>query len=159
MATQAFKGGFKFSIAKTAGDGGTADAELEEVKDFSGFGKTNPLVDTTSFDSGSKEYIAGLSDGSEIAVTCFRLHPSDASASSPSTLASSTTAQEAVRAHVRNGDTFKCKLEIDNGAVKMVYEFSVVGISEEQTPSFENAHEISFNLKMTGDVTETVSTV
>ncbi len=154
MATQAFKGGFKFSIAKTAGDGGTADAELEEVKDFSGFGRTNPLVDTTSFGSGSKEYIAGLSDGSEITVTCFLVYPDTVPSGD-----TDKTAQEAVRAHVKNGDTFKCKLEIDDGTIKMAYEFSVVGISEEQTPSFENAHEISFNLKMTGDVTETVSTV
>lgn len=45
---------------------------IEEVVSVAGIGTTSPTVDVTNFDSpaGTKEYIAGLAEGSEFTVEC-----------------------------------------------------------------------------------------
>ncbi len=119
---------------------------IEEVKSLSGLGKTNPLIDTTSFDSAAREYIAGLSDGSEISVECVRVHTASSN-------------QDDLISDVDNNLTSTFQLVITNSLVSpnlvRTYTFSAVCLSWTITPSFDDAHMIAYSLKISGDITVT----
>lgn len=136
--TAAFTRGFSFKV----GDGASSEAftNLEEVKNISGFGKTNPLLDATSFDSTGREYIAGLADGSEFTLNCLQvLTPS--------------SQQGVVISKVDAGSTFNAQLEQNDGTNTKTYSFAVVGIGYEVVPSFEDVNAINFTLKISGAIT------
>jgi hypothetical protein len=58
------------TISRSADTSPLSFDSIPEVVSLSGLGKTNPLVDVTSFDSAAREYIAGLADGTEITMEC-----------------------------------------------------------------------------------------
>ena len=84
---------------------GTADSpqvltSIEEVYSVSGVGKQNELIDVTNFDSptGTKEFIAGLAEGSEITVEANYIPDA--------------THQPVVMTAVDNGDTRLCRVQV-----------------------------------------------
>lgn len=138
MTTAAFRGGFQFKV----GDGGSSETftKIEELRDISGFGKTNPLIDATSHDSTAREYIAGLPDGSEFTLSCLQV-------------LDSTSQQNVVRGKVDTGATFNVKLEQTDGTNTKTYSFAVVGVGYEISPSYEDVSMINFTLKISGAIT------
>jgi len=117
---------------------------IEEVKSLSGLGKTNPLIDTTSFDSAAREYIAGLADGSEVTIECVRVH-------------TASNKQDDLVSDVDSGLTSSFQLTVTNELTSpnltVTYTFSAVCLSWTITPSFDDANMIAFTLKISGDIT------
>lgn len=138
MTTAAFKGGFKFKV----GDGGSSETftDIENLRDISNFGKTNPLIDSTTFDSTAREYIAGLPDGSEFTLSCLQV-------------LDSSSQQNVVKGKVDTGSTFNVQLEQTDGTNTKTYSFAVVGVGYEIAPSYEEASMINFTLKISGTIT------
>jgi hypothetical protein len=120
--------------------------KIEEVRTIGGLGKTNALVDVTNFDSASltKEYIAGLADGSEIAIDCnLVLTPS--------------SIQSSLVTNVNNKVTRDFKLILTDGTTTLTYDFAAICQSWKDVPSVTTENKRNFGLKITGDITETVS--
>jgi len=138
MTTAAFRGGLEFKI----GDGGSSETftKIEELRDISGFGKTNPLIDATSFDSTAREYIAGLPEGSEFTLGCLQV-------------LASNSQQSVVKGKVDTGATFNVQVVETDGTNTTTYSFAVVGIGYEIAPSYEDASMINFTLKISGNIT------
>jgi hypothetical protein len=143
--TAGFTGGITFSRQNISGSPYAYD-DLEEVKSISGLGKTNPLIDTTSFDSTAREYIAGLADGQEISVECVRVHTAGNN-------------QDDLVTDVDNGTTSTFRLVVTDSSVSPnltnTYTFSAVCLSWAISPSYDDANMISFTLKISGDITVT----
>lgn len=133
------------TISRSANASPLAFSSIPEVNSMSGLGKTNPLVDVTSFDSAAREYIAGLADGSEITMECNYL-PGNA-------------AQDAIVADVDSGTNFMVRVAVENpnsGTSPLAtdtYEFLVVPLSWEFGPSFDDKNTMTFTLKISGDIT------
>lgn len=114
---------------------------IEEVFSVSGLGKQNDLIDVTNFDSpsGTKEYIAGLADGSEISVEANYIP--------------SATVQAAVMAAVDSGSTRLCRLVYTGSSPNKTFNFSAVAIGYEVGPSPTEQNTITFTLKVSGEIT------
>ena len=134
-----FKGGFRFKV----GDGESSETftALEGMRGAPQIGKTNPLIDTTDFDSNSREYMAGLSDGQEITIDCKKD-------------LSSGTQQAVLVGHVNAGTNVNCEAVWTDGTNTTTYAFAVTAIGYSNQPSYEDVNMISFTLKITGDITE-----
>ena len=133
-----FTGGLTFQMSNGASP--EVYSTIQETKSLSGLGKTNPLIDVTSFDSSAREYIAGLADGSEISVECVRTH-------------ASPNQQDALIAIIDSKTTRNFKLTLTNGTTPVVYTFAGVPLSWAITPSFDDATMIAFTLKISGAIT------
>lgn len=133
-----YTGGLTFQMS----DGASPEvySTIQETKSLSGLGKTNPLIDVTSFDSAAREYIAGLADGQEISIECVRTH-------------ASPNIQDALIAIVDSKTTRNFKLTLTDGTTPIVYTFAGVPLSWAIAPSFDDAAMISFTLKISGDIT------
>lgn len=136
--TAGFTGGMTFK--KSNGASPEVYSTVPEVKSLSGLGKTNPLIDVTSFDSTAREYIAGLADGQEITVECVRVH-------------SSPSVQDAFIADVDNKVTRNFQILLTDGTTQFTYSFAGVCLSWAITPSFDDAAMISYTLKISGAIT------
>lgn len=136
--TAGFTGGLTFQMS----DGASPEvySTVQETKSLSGLGVTNPLIDTTSFDSAAREYIAGLSDGQEITVECVRTH-------------ASPNVQDAFIAIVDSKTTRNFKLTLTDGTTPIIYTFAGVPLSWAIAPSFDDATMISYTLKISGSIT------
>jgi hypothetical protein len=133
MATAADIGKWTFSIGAV---------EIEEVLSVSELGTTNSLLDVTNFqsDPGRMEYIAGLSDGSEISVECNRV-PGGAG-------------QTAIKAAVLAQGTESFVL-VYGGTTAATYTFDAVCMSETLNPSISEQNKVSYSVKVSGDIVET----
>lgn len=131
MATAADIGKWALSMGATP---------IEEVLSVSELGTTNSLIDVTNFDSapGRMEYIAGLSDGSEMSIECNRVD--------------GAAGQVALVAAVRTQATNSFTLIYDGGTT---YTFDAVCMSEKTNPSISEQNTLSFSVKLTGDIIET----
>lgn len=135
--TAAFTGGLTFSTDAVLADTFVA---LPEVNSVSGIGQTNETIDVTNFDSGgSKEYIAGLADGTEISVDC--------------NLIAGDAQQLAVIADVDSGTQFKIEFLITDGTTPKTYAFTVAPVSWTINPAVGDRHTLSFTLKISGVIT------
>jgi len=114
---------------------------IEEVFSVSGVGKTNEQIDVTNFDSpvGTKEYIAGLADGSEITVEANYIP--------------AATQQPVVMTAVDNGDTRLCLLTYTGSSPNKTWSFSAVCIGYEVVPNPTAQNTITFTFKITGSIT------
>jgi len=141
--TATFTGGITFKWQDTTVSPNVYTA-VEEVSSLSGLGKTNPLIDATSFDSTAREYIAGLADGQELSVECKRVH-------------TASSVQDSVVTDVDNGTTRNFQLVITDASVSpnltKTYTFAAVCLSWVVTPSFDDANMIAFTLKISGAIT------
>lgn len=131
MATAADIGKWALSMGATA---------IEEVLSVSELGTTNSLIDVTNFDSdpGRMEYIAGLSDGSEMSIECNRVD--------------AAPGQVALIAAVRSQSTETFTLVYD---ATTTYTFDGVCMSETINPSISEQNKLSFSVKVSGDIVAT----
>jgi len=138
--TAAYTGGLTVKY----GDGATPEvfAAIEEVISMGGFGKTNPLIDTTSHDSTAREYIAGLPDGAEITLECNRVH-------------TASNIQDDVIGEIDAKTTFNLQILLTDGTTLITYDFAVVPVSWNITPSYDDKTTLSMALKITGAITVT----
>lgn len=141
--TAAFKGGLTFQILDETASPGTYRT-ITEAASISGLGQTNPLIDATSFDSTSKEYIAGLADGQEITIECaYVMHD---------------TAQDYLRTNVISGSnrTFKATFTNANASpTTEVFTFTGTCLSFVLNPSFDDKNTLTFTVKISGSITIT----
>ena len=141
--TAAFKGGAVFARLNTSVSPNAYDT-IEENANISGLGVTNPLIDVTSHDSSAREYIAGLADGSEITIESNYIQ-------------TASNKQLDLMTDVDNGTTSGFRLTMTNASVSpntvKTFTFNAVCLTYEITPSFDDKHMISFNLKISGAIT------
>jgi predicted secreted protein len=139
MATSANISKFKFKKA-TTGSPATYN-DVEEVMSISGVGKNNELVDVTNFDSpaGTKEYIAGLADGSEISVECNYVP--------------AATHQAAMISSVDAGETINFQVSYTGSSPDETWSFAGVCLGWELQPSPTEQNKIVFTVKISGDIT------
>ena len=123
------------------GDGEESETftAFPEVISFSGLGKTNPLIDVTSFDSTGREYIAGLADGTEVTMEANYL-PGD-------------TQQAGLISDVDSGLNRNFEITITDGTSTKVYTVTFTCLSWTINPSYEDKNTISFTLKISGAIT------
>lgn len=121
-----------------------AFADLLGLISFGGFGKTNPLVGVTDFDSAAQEYIAGLSDGNEVSLECHY----DADGATNTVLAQLQTA-------VDNGTNVDMQFVVNDGTNTDTYAFSVTPLSWEGGGGPEDVATLSFTVKITGAIVKT----
>ena len=141
--TAAFIGGVTFARLNISGSPEVYDT-IEENASLSGLGVTNPLVDVTSHDSAAREYIAGLSDGSEITLECNYIQ-------------TASSKQLDLMSDVDNKLTSGFQLTMVDSSVSpnttKTFTFSGVCLSYEIAPSFDDKHMITFTLKISGSIT------
>ncbi len=138
MPTKANISRFKIQLGTTASP--PVYADVEEVLEIGGFGKTNELVNVTNFDSGLvQEYIAGLADGAEVTIE----------ANYDSTHAQ----QSALQAAVDAGETRPFRVLNQVPSPDETFSFNAVCLSWEITPSPTEQNRIAFTIKITGDIT------
>lgn len=138
MTTEAFVGNVFFE----RGNGGTPEVytRICQVREISGLGQTNDLVDVTTFCSeGSREYIGGLADGEEVTIGM--------------NYETSSAQIAAMIADVNNKATRAFRLVIDSGSPSVIISFSAAAIGWVLNPAVDDANQISFTLKISGDIT------
>lgn len=138
--SSAFIKGWTFNY-DSAPSGSANFLAISEVSEVSGLGQTFPQVDVTSFDSSSKEYIAGLADGAEISVTCNYL--------------TNDTSHDALigGADHAPGKSFNLQFVSTDGTDSKTFLFGVVNLGYEITPAIDDKNSIVFNFKISGDIT------
>lgn len=137
-----FKGGITFK----RGDGGDPTEAFTAVPGLialSAFGKTNPLIDVTDFDSSAREYIAGLPDGQELTAE-FNY---DADSATNTQLAGLVSDVDA-------GTNRNIQVVVNDGTNTETYDFAVTPLSWALNPSFDDKNTISFTLKISGAITK-----
>jgi len=127
------------TIKRGDGAGTEVFTAISEVLSMSGLGKTNPLVEVTSFDSTGREYIAGLADGTEITLECNYL-PAD-------------TQQQGLISDVDAGTIRNLQVVITDGTTPLTYSFAVTPLSWVINPSFDDKNTLTFTLKISGAIT------
>lgn len=138
----AFTGGLTVRLSNGASP--EVYSTIEKVKNLSGLGKTNPLIDSTSHDSAAREYIAGLADGSELSIECLREQISP-------------SIQDGMIAIVDSKTNRSMQIALTDGTTTYTYSMTVVPLSWNVTPSFDDAAMISFSVKISGGITVVVS--
>jgi hypothetical protein len=138
--SEPFLNGWTFS--RSANTSPASFSVLTDVVSLSGIGKTNPLVDVTSFDSAAREYIAGLADGNEVTMEVNYIV--------------GNTVHEAIRTDVNNGSNFIFRAVVSDGESPEnaeTYEFTATALSWEVMPSFDDKNMRAFTFKISGDIT------
>jgi len=127
------------------GDGGGSEVftAVNGLFSLSGFGKTNPLVDVTDFDSAAREYIAGLADGSEITA---EFNNDIDTATNTQLVNLIGDVDDKTNRNIQIVDT--------DGTNTDTYDFAVVPLSWVINPNFEDKNTITFTLKITGSITK-----
>ena len=122
------------------GDGADPEvfAAFPEVIAMSGLGKTNPLIEVTSFDSTGREYIAGLADGTEVSLEANYL-PANAQ-------------QQGLITDVDDGLNRNFEILITDGTTPLTYSVTFTCLSWVINPSFDDKNTISFTLKISGPI-------
>lgn len=124
------------------GDGATPTEVFTlfpEVNSMSGLGKSNPLVEVTSFDSAGREYIAGLADGTEVTLEANYL-PAD-------------TQQAGLIADVDAGLNRNFEIVMTDGTNTKTFSVTFTCLGWVINPSFDDKNTISFTLKVSGAIT------
>lgn len=136
MADVAFLNG----VTIKRGDGGGTEvfALFPQVTGFSGLGKTNPLLDVTTFDSAAKEFIAGLADGKQVTLDAIYL-PGNAQ-------------QTGLIDDVDNGVNRNFEVEITDGTTTKTFSVTFTCLDWELKPAYEDKNTISFVLKISGAI-------
>lgn len=142
MSTSAFIKGWTFAYDADGSGALTAYNPLPEVTEVSGLAETVELVEVTHFASTAKEYVAGLSDGSEITITC-NLLPGD------------SDQQEMVNGTSGKGTTNSYKFTCTDGTSTDIYTFNAVNLGYEIAPALDSQNQITFTLKVTGAIVHT----
>lgn len=141
--TAAFLGGVTFARLDTTVSPNAYET-IEEAASISNIGQVNPLVDVTSHDSTSREYIAGLPDGSEITIESNRVH-------------TASSIQDKIITDVENKATQTFRLTMIDTSVSpnltKTYTFSGVVLGYQVAPSFDDKHMVTYTIKISGNIT------
>lgn len=120
----------------------TTFARICEAAGISGIGQVNALVDSTTFCSnGSREYIPGLSDGSEITVDANYIV--------------SSAVRRLLTAAVKARSTVELRLVVDQeglGVFDEEYRFAAAALSFTLNPNTDDKNAISYTFKISGDI-------
>ncbi len=135
--TTPFVSGFRFRFGGAGSP--TVLTEVCPVFNVSGVGKTNELVDVTTFCSnGVREYIGGLADGQEITIEANHI-------------LDDTALQDMVDA-VNNKQVRDVQCLYTNGVLTETYTFQVAMLSWVVSPSTEDKNTITFTAKISGEI-------
>lgn len=143
MTTNAFVG----SIYLYRGDGSPVSySKVCQVFSISGVGQTNALVDATTFCSnGSREYVGGLADGTEITI--------EANYESAAMEGSPTGVLRKMIDDVTGKVTREFKVVDENASPHLSFQFSAACLSWQLNPSVDDRNTITFTLKISGAIT------
>lgn len=136
--TSANIGDFEFRI----GDSSSPEVftKVAEVLSISPFGRTNPLLPVTNFDSGgSQEYIAGLADGDEVTLEVNFI--------------GGNTSQQDFAKKVRVGTNFNIQIVYTGASPNLVFASAVTPIRGAVAPSATEQNRRLFAVKLSGDPT------
>ena len=137
MTTNAFVGNVFLEREKSGSP--NEYTRMCEVFGISGLGQVNALIDATTFCSGgSREYIGGLADGTEVTLEC--------------NFETGSTAERSLIASVAAKETLGFRLAVDDGSPTMFFTFDAVCLSWTFNPSVDDRNTISFGLKVSGDI-------
>ena len=123
------------------GDGASPEVfdRICQVFSISGLGEANSLIDTTSFCSGgSREYVGGLSDGTEVTIEA-NYEQADANFG-------------AMIDDVKGKVVGNYQIVVEDQSPFEVFSFSALAMSWTLNPSVDNRNTITFGLKITGPV-------
>lgn len=138
--TKAFVAGMFLEIGGAGSP--TVYARICEANAISGIGKTNALVDSTTFCSGGvKEFIPGLAEGSEITIDA-------------NYIISSAVRRQLMDA-VNDRATVELRLVVDqedDGILDEEYRFAAAAISYSISPSTSDKNTAHFSLKISGEI-------
>lgn len=135
---------FTAGLEVKRGDGESSEVftAISEIVSLGGLGQSNDQIEVTNFDSaGSKEYIGGLADGSELTIECNFL-PADVT-------------QQALIGDVDAKTTRNIEITITDGTTPKVYTFATAPLKWEISPAVDSQNKISFTLKISGVITVT----
>lgn len=145
MTTNAFVG----KVFLERGDGGSPETYTRVCQIFGigGLGQTNALVDATTFCSGgSREYIPGLADGSEVTLNA-----------NFETASFGTSQLKDMIDDVTDKATRAFQVVLDDGVnPKVTLAFLAACLSWELGPSIDNKNTINYTVKISGAITITV---
>lgn len=133
------------------GDGGSPElfSRICQAFGISGIGQTNEQVESTTFCSGgSKEYIAGLSDGSEVTIE-LNLETIQPDAQVIYDMIQDVK-DKAIRAFELRFDG-----DADGADDDLTFHFLATCLSWTVNPSPSAKNSISFTVKISGDITVT----
>lgn len=126
------------------GNGGSPETfeRYCEIDSISGLGQKNALVDVTTFCSGGvMEYIAGLSDGSEVTF------------GGNLTLTTDEAMQDGLIDDVENKVTRNFEIQFgDASPAELKFTFKMAMLSWEVVPSVSKQNQIKFVGKITGPI-------
>lgn len=139
MTTSAIVGGFTLKRQHVSGSPLTY-VDVPEVISISGIGATNDLVEATHYGSGgSREYIGGLSDGTEVTIECNYV--------------ANSAQQEAFIAGVAAKATGNFQVHVTAASPNAAFSFAAAYISWTVNPSVDDRDTITFVIKISGAVT------
>lgn len=124
------------------GDGNSPESytRLCSIFSISELGQENDLIDATTFCSaGSKEYISGLADGTELTIEANYM-PNDAGITS-------------MIADVKAKAKRDFRIVVEEGSPDTNFLFNARCRSWKLKPSVDNKNTISFTFKINGDIT------
>jgi hypothetical protein len=111
-----------------------------EVHEISGIGVKNDQIDVTTFCSGGfKQYIPGLSDGSEVSFTA--------------NFVMSEVLQEDLMDDVDNKAVRNIRIQVENDSPGYFFELGLAMLSYDFAPSVSKQNTIKFSGKTTGLIT------
>jgi len=113
---------------------------IEEVYSISGVGKTNELVEVTNFDSpvGTKEFIPGLAEGSEVTIEANYIP--------------AATQQAALIAVVDSGTNTNFQVAYTGSSPEETFNFTASPLTWEIVPSPTERNSIRFVVKISGAI-------
>ncbi len=135
---------FTAGLTVKRGDGAGTEVftAISEVTALGGLGVNNDQIEVTNFDSaGSKEYIGGLADGTELTIECNFL-PAD-------------VAQQALIGDVDSKTTRNIQITITDGTTPKTYTFATAPLKWEIVPAVDSQNKLNFTLKISGTITVT----
>jgi len=138
MTTQAFVGNIFFE----RGDAASPETFLRicQVFGIDGLGETNAIVEATTMCSeGSREYIAGLADGSEISIEA--------------NYEQNDTDLELLIADVKAKNVRNYQVVVEDVSPAEVFSFAAIPLSWTLNPSVDDRNTITFTYKVTGAIT------
>lgn len=119
----------------------TAYNRICEATAVGGIGKTNALVDSTTFCSGaSREYIPGLAEGNELTIDA-------------NYIVSSAVRRQLQKA-VNDRANVQLRLVVmqDGLVIDEEYRFEAAALSWGITPSIDDKNTVNFTAKISGDI-------
>jgi len=123
------------------GDGGSPEAfsRVCTVFSISGVGETAALVETTTFCSdGSREYIQGLSDGSEVSIEL-------------NYQVGNSQIRQLIN-DAKSGAVKNYQIQVGDDSPAEAFEFAAVPLSWVLNPSVDGKNTATFTFKITSDL-------